>query len=71
MPADVVLAMQVREKLAATRRNLGDVAVIVDAGHVHLRGRVPSYRLRQVAIENARRVSGVRQVVDELRVDDA
>jgi osmotically-inducible protein OsmY len=70
MPADVYLALEVRDKLTATRRDLGRIAVLVEGGKVCLRGCVPSYHLRQVAVERARRVSGVRNVVDEMHVDD-
>ena len=70
MPADAALAVNVRDKLAATRRNLAEVAVLVDEGQVFLSGRVPSYHLRQLAVERARRVAGVLHVIDELRVDD-
>ena len=70
MSADFELAVKIRDKLAATRRDLGNVAILVINGHVSLRGPVPSYHLRQVAIDRARRVPGVRQVTDEMRVDD-
>lgn len=70
MPADIELALKVRDKLAATRRDLGQLAILVVDGHVSLRGPVASYHLRQVAIDGARRVPGVRQVTDEMRVDD-
>jgi osmotically-inducible protein OsmY len=71
MPADLELALKVRDKLTATRRDLGNLAILVHDGNVCLRGRVPSYHLRQMAVERARRVPGVRLITDELRVADA
>ena len=70
MPADIELAVRIRDKLAATRRDLGNVAILVIDGRVCLRGPVPTYHLRQVAIDRARREPGVREVTDEMRVDD-
>jgi osmotically-inducible protein OsmY len=70
MPADIELAVKVRDKLAATRRDLGHIAILVIDGNVSLQGPVRSYHLRQVAVDRARRVPGVRQVTDEMRVDD-
>jgi osmotically-inducible protein OsmY len=70
MPADIELAVKVRDKLAATRRDLGQIAILVIDGNVCLQGPVRSYHLRQVAVDRARRVPGVRQVTDEMRVDD-
>jgi len=68
MTADLELALQVRDHLTATRRDLIYVAVLVLNGEVRLRGCVPSYHMRQVAVERARRVPGVREVVDEMQV---
>lgn len=62
---------RIRDKLTATRRHLGNVAGLVDDGAVCLRGPVPSYHLRQMAIERAKRVPGVRLVTDEMQVADA
>jgi osmotically-inducible protein OsmY len=70
MPADLELAAKIRDKLAATRRDLTQIAIQVIDGNVHLRGPVASYHLRQVAIDRARRVPGVREITDEIRVDD-
>ena len=70
MEADLAIAIQVRDKLHATRRDLGGVAVVVDQGQICLRGPVASYYLRQVAVERARRVAGVYHVADEMRVED-
>jgi osmotically-inducible protein OsmY len=70
MIADVTLALQVRDKLAATRRDLGWIAVVVDGGKVHLRGPVRSFYLRQVAVDRARSVAGAKQVLDEMRVEE-
>ena len=69
MGADLELALQVRDNLTATRRDLFYVAVLVFNGEVRLRGSVSSYYLRQVAVERARRVPGVRNVLDEMQVE--
>ena len=46
-------------------RNLG---VVVDAGEVILRGRLPSYYLTQLALTKAMRVKGVARVRNEIQV---
>jgi osmotically-inducible protein OsmY len=68
MSADLELALQVRDNLTATRRDLAHVAVLVFNGEVRLRGCVPSYYLRQIAVDRTRRIPGVRNVVDEMEV---
>ena len=70
MAADNELAIRVRDKLTATRRDLEQIAIVVIDGNVCLQGPVRSYHLRQVAVDRVRRVPGVRQVTDEMRVDD-
>lgn len=47
---------------------LRDVGVIVAEGLAILRGRLPSYHLKQVALEVVRRVPGVSEVHDDLKV---
>jgi hypothetical protein len=45
------------------------VTVNVTNGVVALRGRLPSFYMRQLAVECTKRVAGVRQMVDDLQVD--
>ena len=52
------------------RSSFRQIVVEVVAGVVTLRGNIPSFFDRQLAAETARRVVGVRQVRDELRVVD-
>lgn len=40
----------------------------VEEGSVTLRGELPTFLLRQLAIERTRRVAGVRRLVDEIEV---
>lgn len=49
-------------------RNLG---VMVDAGEVVLRGRLPSYYLTQLALTKAMRVEGVARVRNEIQVSSS
>ncbi|MCW2688313.1 MAG: osmY [Mycobacterium sp.] len=64
---EVLLALRWNPLVEATR-----VAASVDGGIVTLQGRVESYRAMRAAEEAARRVAGVRGVVNELvvRPDD-
>jgi osmotically-inducible protein OsmY len=61
-----------REAEARFRRSgylaLSDVACDVHDGVVHLRGRLPSYYLKQVAQAVAAEVEGVRLVVNRIEV---
>jgi osmotically-inducible protein OsmY len=70
MPGDWDLALKVRDRLTATRRDFGNITVLVDHGDVKLRGPVSSYHLRQVAVDTAKSVQGVKHVADEMRVAD-
>src|SRR5688572_9010524 len=70
MRADTELAVHVRDMLSASRRDLCGIAVLVTDGQVRLFGPVRSFYLRQVAVEKARRVPGVRHVADEMIVED-
>lgn len=47
---------------------LRDVSCQARDGEVHLRGRVPSYFLKQIAQEIAGGVEGVRQVINRIDV---
>jgi hypothetical protein len=47
------------------------VSVRANDGVVELTGVVPSFYLRQLAIACARRVAGVRAVIDQIYVEDA
>ncbi|MBM3272794.1 BON domain-containing protein [Candidatus Kaiserbacteria bacterium] len=44
------------------------LAITVERGVVLVRGRVPTYYLRQVAVECIRRVAGVNQFIDRIEV---
>lgn len=60
------LTVQLRERGFAPYRTLG---LCVENGVVELQGRLPTYHLRQVAVECIKRVAGVRRVVDRIAVD--
>lgn len=68
-PTDAELAHQVKHFLNKNRGGCQRVGVRVDAGAVKLTGSVGSFFLRQVAIALAKQVSGVRHVLDEVKVD--
>jgi osmotically-inducible protein OsmY len=65
---DRELAARVRLYLGTTRPALASLGVDAACGCVYLRGQVGTFHLRQLAIAAARRVAGVRDVVDELTV---
>jgi osmotically-inducible protein OsmY len=48
--------------------SLSRLEVHAGNGTVTLRGAVPTYYLRQLAVAGAKQVAGVRQVVDEISV---
>lgn len=54
--------------LTTCRTELGGIDVLAEEGTVTLRGELPLFYLRQLAIERARRVAGVRLVVDRIEV---
>ncbi len=54
--------------LGSCRPELGMVDVLVEDGIVTLRGELPTFFLRQLAIERTRRVAGVRRLVDQIDV---
>jgi osmotically-inducible protein OsmY len=69
-PAPLALADAVREALALTRHGwLQRVTVVVESGAVVLRGRVPSFYLKQLAQVTVMAVAGVGQLRNELRVE--
>jgi osmotically-inducible protein OsmY len=45
------------------------IDVVVHGGTATLRGMAPTYYIRQLAIACAQRVAGVRQVVDQIRME--
>jgi osmotically-inducible protein OsmY len=69
--ADRALQSRIQSALEASGydqlRNLG---VLVDAGEVILRGRLPSYYLTQLALTKAMRVEGVARVRNEIQVSN-
>ncbi|MGE5195686.1 MAG: BON domain-containing protein [Deltaproteobacteria bacterium] len=68
-PADVHLTKNVDRALRATGYlALRDLQVVVSEGFVILRGKVPSYHLKQVAQATALGVPGVLEVENELEV---
>ena len=79
LDCDIPLASMVRRfgmireiKASLIRRGylaLRDVSCDVHAGRVHLHGHLPSHYLKQVAQEAASEVSGVREVVNHIKVD--
>ena len=68
---DEELAKRVRLSLLAHRPELVTLQVdSLDPGTVRLAGEVQSFYARQIAVELARRVPGVRQVNDGIQVAD-
>ncbi len=66
---DAELEVTVRVALRSTYSPLRSVVVVVTAGRVTLIGRIPSFYLKQIAQEAARRVSGVRGFENRLVVE--
>jgi hypothetical protein len=64
---DAELSNRVRLYLARVGRTVEHLKVEVHEGVVTLRGRVPSYYTRQLAIACAQRVAGVRKINDQIR----
>lgn len=66
---NVQLKQQVVEALCARGyRSMRDIDVVVSGGTVILRGRVPSYYVKQVAQAAVRSVRGVYELCNELDV---
>jgi hypothetical protein len=68
--ADSELAKRVRIFLVNSRGELGGLEVQVQDGVVTLAGSVPTFYLRQLATACARRVAGVRNIIDGIEVFD-
>lgn len=67
---DATITAAVKAKLTADQpRNLVKVDVDTRDGVVHLQGKVPTARDRDEAERLARRTKGVREVMNDLRVD--
>jgi osmotically-inducible protein OsmY len=66
--ADGELAKKVQFQLIATRSGFRQIDVCADSGTVTLSGPVPSFFLWQLATTTAKRVVGVRHVVDHIEV---
>jgi hypothetical protein len=64
---DANLARNVR--LFLSGRSFRQISVSAEKGTIRLSGLVHSFSLRQVATAMAKRVAGVRHVVDDLEVD--
>lgn len=54
--------------LASCRMEFCGLNANVEDGTVTLRGELPTFFLRQLAIERTRRLAGVRRMVDEIEV---
>lgn len=54
--------------LTSCRSELCGIDAMVDDGTVTLRGELPTFFLRQLAIERTRRVAGVRLLIDRIEV---
>ena len=67
--ADADLAKAVQLFLNANRTGYRRIIVWAEEGTVSLSGSVRSFFLRQMAVVLAKRVAGVRHVVDGLEVD--
>lgn len=70
VPDGTDLAASVRGALSCGHFPLRSVVVVVTIGRVLLHGRVPTYYLKQVAQEAARRVSEGAELENRLVVDD-
>lgn len=70
-PADTDLGARLRAALSHGPSPLRSVGVVVARGRVVLHGRVPSFYLKQVAQEAARRVLSTGTFVNRLVVDGA
>ena len=70
MPQDIELADNVKAALGRDPRVAHDqaIAVFASAGGITLRGSVESLRQRHAAVEDARAVTGVETVYDELNL---
>lgn len=69
LTADVLLTAKVERALRSTGcAALRDVRVLVSTGFVILRGKVPSYYMKQNAQEAALSVPGVAELANELEV---
>jgi osmotically-inducible protein OsmY len=62
------LSVRVHRTLSRMRRELTAVQVVADGETIELNGVVPSFHLRQLAIEAARHTPGVRTISDSLEV---
>lgn len=67
--ADTLLAAQISSQLAETNRpSLKRLSVAVRGSEVTLRGSVPSFYERQIAIQACRMASGIIRVNDAVEV---
>jgi osmotically-inducible protein OsmY len=66
--ADEELRQRVALHLGNCRPELEGLTVTVNDGSVTLSGEVPTFFLRQLAIERTRHVAGVRRLVDQIDV---
>ena len=70
-PLSIMVAEKVAESLKASGyRALSAVACHYHEGVVVLRGRVPSFYMKQVAQAQASKIPGVDVIANRLRVDD-
>ena len=49
--------------------SISRLEISANSGVVTLRGVVPKYYFRQLAVEGTKQVAGVRQLIDEIRVE--
>lgn len=66
--ADEELRQRVVLHLASCRTELGGLIVSVSDSSVTLSGKLPTFFLRQLAIERTRHVAGVRRLIDHIEV---
>jgi len=66
--ADEALHQRIVLHLSSCRPELRGLNVTVRSGVVLLGGELPTFFLRQLALERARRVAGVRRLVDQIVV---
>lgn len=68
--ADDLLARRVQRSIRDLRRQpLSAVSVAVHEGRVTLRGKVPSYYMKQLAQHTAQQVSGIAGIDSQLTVE--
>lgn len=64
------LCQRVELYLRKARREFANIQVQGGSGVIRLTGQLPTFHLRQLALECSKRVAGVRNVIDDLYVPE-